>query len=222
MTKYLLPTIGLALLGGIALLGLAPTAAGAGEAVCCGPAGCEMGCAAAQCPTCENSGCHGCECCPRCGCKLVPVCQITCATKKTSEHKYCCKCKDICIPGVTRLCDRGQGCENCNGSANGCGACDPGCQDCGDCRCRVREIHKLTVFSVTKETPVRECTVQWACPNCSNCGACGTTTAPSMAPATPGPAAPAPAPSTNRLPPPPKTTDLAPSPEDIRTARAGS
>ena len=28
---------------------------------------------------------------------------MTCTTKKTTEHKYCCKCKEICIPGVTRI-----------------------------------------------------------------------------------------------------------------------
>ena len=177
MTKYVLPTLGLALLWGVAFLGRA----NAGD---CGSAGCATSC---------NTGCQACDCCPHCGCKLVPVCQMTCMTKKTTEHKYCCKCKDICIPGVTRLGERCEGCENCGGCANGCGACDPcnnGCQDCGDCRCRVREVHKLMVCPVTKEHCVRACTVQWACPNCGNCGGCGATPAPSMTPAAPGPTAP--------------------------------
>jgi hypothetical protein len=38
----------------------------------------------------------------------------------------------------------------------------------------------------------------------------------------PGPAAPPPAPNTNRLPSPPKTTNIAPVPEDIRMVGAGS
>ena len=100
MTKYLLPTLGLALLWGVAFLGQAQ----AGEATCCGTPGCEA---------CGNGGCQACDCCPHCGCKLVPVCQITCTTKKTTEHKYCCTCKDICVPGVTRIGERCEGCENC-------------------------------------------------------------------------------------------------------------
>ena len=215
MTKYLLPTVGLALLWGVAFLGQAPTAAKAGEAGCCGTAGC----------ACGNSGCQACcDCCPHCGCKLVPACQITCTTKKTTEHKHCCTCKDICIPGVTRIGQRCEGCDNCGGCANGCSACDPcnnGCQDCCDCRCRVREVHKLMVCPATKETPVRACTVKWVCPNCSHCGGCEATSAPTVSPpAAPGPTAPPPAPSSSKLPP-PRTTDVAPLPEDLRTAGAG-
>jgi len=209
MTKYLLATIGLALLGGIALLGLAPAAANAGEAACCGPAGCETGCGTSACPTCCGyNECH-CrnECCPHCGCKLVPVCQITCTTKKTTEHKYCCGCKEICVPGVTGIC----------GKCNPC--CDNGGQENCDCHCRVHEVHKLMVFPATKERPVKQCTVQWVCPNCSG----GSNSAPAAVPSTaPAPAAPPPAPGakSSRLPPPPKTTDATPLPEDIRTAHA--
>ncbi len=213
MKKYLLPTLGLALLWGIAFLGQAQ----AGETACCGAAGCQAGC---------NAGCQACcDCCPHCGCKLVPVCQITCTTKKTTVHEYCCACKEICIPGVTRIGERNECCENSGAGNGGCKPCDPcnnGCQDGCDCRCRVREIHKLMVCPVTKETPVRACTVQWVCPNCSNCGGCGATAAPGAAPPMPGPAAPPPAPNTNRLPSPPKTTNIAPVPEDIRMVGAGS
>ena len=215
MTKYVLPTIGLALLWGLA-------AAQAGEATCCGTAGCETGC---------NTGCQACcDCCPHCGCKLVPVCQMTCETKKTTEHKYCCKCKEICIPGVTRIGERCDSCDNCGACGGGCNACDPcnnGCQDSCDCRCRIREVHKLVVCPVTKEHCVRACTVQWVCPNCSHCGSCDATSAPSVAPTAPAPAAPAapvaPAPSSNRLPPPPKTntTSMPPVLEDVGTAQAG-
>ena len=114
MTKYLLPTLGLAVLCGVAFLGQAPTAAQAGE--CCGAAGCETGCCNGGCQT----GC--CDCCPRCGCKLVPVCHMTCETKKTTDHEYCCKCKDICIPSVTHFADRVNRCGSCNECTGGCAA----------------------------------------------------------------------------------------------------
>ncbi|MGA2255080.1 MAG: hypothetical protein ABSG53_10495 [Thermoguttaceae bacterium] len=200
MKRYLFGLIGLAFIGAGSLIG--QTLAFGGEAACCPEAACNF---------CGN-GCHnGCgDCCPRYGCKLVPVCQITCTTKKTAEHKYCCACKDICIPGVTPICGR---CDNCDTGNNGG-------QDCCDCRCRVREVHKLVVHPVTKETPARVCTVQWVCPNCSGNGS-APTLAPSVAPAAPLPAAPPPPPSTNRLPPPPKTTDIAPLPGEIGMARAG-
>ena len=216
MKKYLFPTLGIALLWGIAFLGQAP----AGEATCGGTAGCGANCG--------NGCCQGCcDCCPRCGCKLEPVCQMTCETKKTTEHEYCCKCKDICIPGVTRIGERGEGCGSCDnsGACGACGTCNNGgnggngCQDCGDCRCRVRTVHKLMVCPVTKEKSVKACTVQWVCPNCSNCNNCGTT-APSVAPVAPAPAAPAPAPA-RKLPPPPKTTIHMTVPDDVRTAQAG-
>jgi hypothetical protein len=160
---------------------------------------------------------------------MEPVCHPTCETKKETVHKYCCKCKDICIPGVTPICQSGSACcdnsgANGSGGATGCATCDP-CQDGCDCRCRVRTVHKLMVCPETKEHCVKGCTVTWACPHCGDCGSgCGEATAvPSVAPATPGPTAPAPAPApkTDRLPPAPKTTNLAPMPENIRVAGAG-
>jgi hypothetical protein len=218
MNRYLFGLIGLAAFGASSLIG--QTLAFGGDA--CGPeAACNAGC---------NGGCNACDYCPRCGCKLVPVCQMTCTTKTETTHKYSCLCKDLCVPGVTPMfgrCDNGDNCGNSAACSGGCatGACDPacgGCQDSCDCNCRVYEVHKLVIHPVTKETPVRTCTVLWTCPNCSNAASCGTGGAPGMAPAAPGPTtAPAPAPPANRLPPPPKVTDVAPSPEDIRMARAG-
>ena len=201
MTKYVLPTIGLALLWGVAFA----AQAGAGE--CCA-AGCEPACQACGC----NGGCEACQCCPHCGCKLVPVCHPTCTTKTSTVIKFSCCCKELCIPGVSRLCDKGNGCDNCceSGGCKSCNACDPcnnGCQDSCDCHCRVREIHKLMVCPVPKQVCVRGCTVEWVCPHCSNCGGCEAGTVPSATPAaTPAPAPAAPAPPANRLPPAPKTT----------------
>jgi len=199
MKKSLISNLGLVLLLGAAFLGRAAAIAKADDAGCCG---------ASACPTCcGNNECH-CrnECCPHCGCKLVPYCQITCTTKKTTEHKYCCGCKEICVPGVTRICDK---CNEC---------CENGGQENCDCHCRIHEVHKLMIHPVTKETPVKQCTVLWVCPTCSNCA----TTAPAPAAATPmAPGAPpTPAPNANRLPPPPKTTDAAPRLEDVRIARS--
>ena len=82
------------------------------------------------------------------------------------------------------------------------------------------------VCPVTKEKPVRGCTVQWVCPNCSHCGGCDVTPAhseapapaPSVTPAMPRPPAPPAKPS--MLPPPPKTTDVA-TPDDFGTAQSG-
>ena len=201
MTKFVLPSIGLALLWGVAFAAQAT----AGE---CGVATCEAGCANAGCQACGcnggccNNGCEACKCCPHCGCKLEPVCQITCGTKKTAEHRYCCGCKEICVPSPT-----------CLGRGNPCDPCNNCCQDNCDCHCRIHEVHKLMVFSVTKETPVRQCTVQWVCPRCSQSGG-----QPAAAPASPAPAPVAPAPTINRLPPPPKTTSAPTAPEDIRMA----
>jgi hypothetical protein len=198
MKRYLSGLIGLAIIGASSLMGQSLAFGGeccGTEAACCGNGGCPS--------CCENGGCHGrCECCPQCGCKLEPVCQITCTTKKTPEHQYCCGCKEICVPGVARICDK-------------CDSCNNGCQDECDCRCRIHEVHKLKVFTVTKETPVRQCTVQWVCPNCSRASgqpvADPVVTPPSPAPVTP-------APSMNRLPPPPKTTSAPTTPDDIRMA----
>ncbi len=244
MTKYLLLGVAATSLLGVALLAQSQAA----DAGCCCPEGCATaGCgndcqAGCECPAYRGAAnCHlagreaCCDCCPRCGCKLVPVCQVTCTTKKTTEHAYCCKCKEICVPGVSRP---GQGCGECggclggckggcNGCAAECNACDPcnGCQDSCDCRCRVHEVRKLMVCPVSKETQVKQCTVQWVCPNCSHCGTCGATALPSVAPApanaAPAPAPVTPAPNTSRLPPAPKTTMDTPLPEDVRTVQAG-
>ena len=78
MTKYFLRITGLALLWSVPFLGQAPTAAMAGDATCCGNAGCKSCC----------------DCCPHCGCKLVPQCHISCTTKKVTTYKYTCKCDD--------------------------------------------------------------------------------------------------------------------------------
>jgi hypothetical protein len=111
-----------------------------------------------------------------------------CTVKKETVHKYCCNCKEICIPGATPLCGRCDECDNC----------------CG--RCLVREVHKLVVYPAIKETPVRTCTVVgWTCPHCG-CEVNGNAT-PAAAPAAPAPAPPE---LPTRLPPPPKTTDAAP------------
>ena len=61
-----------------------------------------------------------CDCCPHCGCRLVPVCHVYWTTKEVTTYKYTCKCDYICVPGVTRLCDK-------------CGD-DDGCRDC---KCRL-------------------------------------------------------------------------------------
>jgi hypothetical protein len=127
-----------------------------------------------------------CDCCPHCGCRLEKVCHIYCTTKKVVEYKYCCECKDICIPGVTPLL---KGC---------CGNCQSCCEGG---HCCARETHKLLKYPVTKEVPVRQCTVEWVCPNCSGSGQ-----APSEAPAAPAPAVqPRQRPSTPL--PPPRTTE---------------
>ena len=94
MKRYLVGLIGLALLGASPLSG--QSCAFGGRSRLRAQAGCNGGCNVC------NGGCNACcDCCPHCGCKLVPVCQITCTTKKTTEHEYCCACKEICIPGVT-------------------------------------------------------------------------------------------------------------------------
>jgi hypothetical protein len=193
MTRHLVGLIGLAILSAAPLLG--QSSAIGGETGCCAGAAC---CA-------QGGGNACCDCCPRCGCKLVPVCQMTCTKKKETINKYCCTCKDVCIPGVTRLCERGEGCNN-------------GCQEGCDCHCRVREVHKLMIYPETKEKQVRGCTVQWVCPNCNPRGGSGSTSAPSVAP--PMVAPPAAAPKSSALPP-PRTTDAAPLPEDIRTVDTG-
>jgi hypothetical protein len=191
MRKYLFGLIGLVLLGGSLLPGQSPPSAR--EAAC----GVEAGCNAS------------CNCCPQCGCRLVPVCNISCTTKKVTEYKYRCVCEDICIPRVTPICKRGESC-GCSGEcAGGCDTCNSGCQEgCGE-RCRVHEVRKLVKYPVTKEVPVRKCTVGWTCPKCGNCGQCQSTSTPPAAPATPHSVAPAPV---LNLPPAPKSTNVAPLP----------
>ena len=90
MKKYLL-TLGLALLGAIALLGQAPMAIMATD----GSGGAYGGGVAS-----------GCKYCPHCGCQLVPMCQIDCVTKKLTTYKHTCSRQYICVPGVTRLLDK--------------------------------------------------------------------------------------------------------------------
>jgi hypothetical protein len=187
MTKRFLLTVGLVLLWGLAL-----TAAQAGESSCCGNT-----CAA-------NGGCDSCrQCCPHCGCKMVPQCNITCTTKKETSHKYTCKCDAICIPGITPWCkgsaggDKGGSCGDSCG--NGCG------EGCGS-RSMVRQVHKLAKVPATKEVPVRTCTAGWNCPNCGCGGQCESGAAAAPGPVSPSPAPAAPAP---KLPAAPK----APSPK---------
>lgn len=168
MTKYFLPIIGLALLWSVPFLGQAPAAARADDATCCGNAGCESCC----------------NCCPHCGCKLVPICHIYCTTKKVTTFKYTCKCETICVPGVTRLCDKcgnrdGDGSGQCaGGGENG----NSGSQDCCDgcCRCRIHEVKQLVKIPCDKEVPVKKCTVEWVCPNCGDHGHCTESAAPSL------------------------------------------
>ncbi len=187
MTKYFLRITGLALLWSLPFLGQAPTAAMADDATCCGTAGCKSCC----------------DCCPHCGCQLVPVCHVYCTTKKETTYKYTCNCETICIPGVTPLC-KGRSCE---GSGQCAGASDTGsngCQDgCGG-QCCLHEVRKLVKHPVTKEVPVRTCTVEWSCPQCGGHGHCAEGAAPSASPA---PAA-SPAPSASPTP----SAPLPPSP----------
>jgi hypothetical protein len=201
MTKYFMPLIGLALLGGIPFVGHAPTEAKAGDQACC-------------------------KCCPRCGCPLVPVCHIYCDTKKVTDYVYTCGCKEICVPGIRRCgeagcddaCGGGNGSGQCGGSCNTCNtcnnggqgnACNNGCQDgCGGCRCKVHEVHKLMKCPCTKCEPVRKCSVTWTCPHCGACcnggNCCGSVPAPAGATTVP------PAPTT--VPAPPARTMLPPMP----------
>jgi hypothetical protein len=183
MTKYLIGLLGLAL-----LLGGRPLVAG--EAACCGAAGCQaQACNACNAGggCCERGGCEGAACCPHCGCRLQPVCHTYCEPKTTTVHKYGCICEEICIPGVSRCgegCGDSERCGHCGGGGNACGTCNTcqtgnngnagGEEGCG-CHCRVREIHKLVTFPVTKCTSVKKCTVEWVCPQCGSQCACSAT-----------------------------------------------
>ena len=91
-----------------------------------------------------------CNCCPHCGCKLVPVCHVYWTTKKVTTYKYTCKCEYICVPGVTRLCDK---------------CCDD--DGCRDCKCRLHEVRRLVKIPCVKQVPVKKCTVEWVCPQCN-------------------------------------------------------
>jgi hypothetical protein len=124
---------------------------------------------------------------------------VYCATKKVTEYKYRCVCEEICIPGVTPICKRDAACGGSGECAGGCGACNSGCQEGCAGRCKIHEVRKLVKYPVTKEVPVRKCTVEWVCPKCG-CGQCGSTSAATAAPAAPGPAAPAPSLKTPPLP----------------------
>ena len=134
-----------------------------------------------------EAGCS--DCCSQCGCRLVPVCHISCTTKKVTEYKYVCKCEDLCVPGVTPICKK---CRSCETSGECAAACDNGCEDgcCG--HCKIHEVHKLAKYPVTKEVPVRKCTVEWVCPHCNCHGNCAAEAAPSapVPTATPAPAPP--------------------------------
>ena len=128
-------------------------------------------------------------CCAHCGECLVPVCRVCCTTKKVTEYKYRYVCDEMCLPGVTPICQRRAADE----SGDSCPSC------CGG-RCNVHQIKKLVKVPVTKEVPVRTCTVEWVCPSCSQGES---TSAPAAAPAVPIPVPPAPMPK--MLPPRPKT-----------------
>ena len=169
MTKYFLRIIGVALLWSVPFLGQAPTAAMADNATCCGKAGCESCC----------------NCCPHCGCKLVPVCHVYWTTKKVTTYKYTCKCETICVPGVTRCCDKHGNCDGSGQSAD-CGetgnsGSNNNCQGCcnGNCRCRIHEVSHLMKIPCEKEVPVKKCTVEWVCPQCNCQGNCTQGVAPS-------------------------------------------
>jgi hypothetical protein len=176
MNKYFTGLLGAALCG-VALL-LAQTA----YADCGG--GCGSGCGS----QCDN------HCCPRCGCPMTPQCHLGCEMKKVTDYKYCCKCKDICIPGVTPCLGRGDCCEPC-------------------VKCCVRTVHELVKIPVTKEVPTRTSSVTWFCPRCQPCPVEGGSAAPQAAPTAPVPPAPRALPP---IPPaPPKSTGLAPLPADL-------
>ncbi len=195
MTRYVLGSIGLAVFAAGSLLVQSPACGE--EAGCCPTAGCcGQGCGDGCCkPFCER--------CPRCGCNLQPVCQVTCDTKKETIHKYGCTCKYICLPPVTPICGK------CNECCENNGNC---CEK--DCHCMIRAVNKLLICPATKETPVKKCTVCWVCPSCG-CQ-CDVGTVAPAAPAGSSVPAPAPAPAPQQqLPPPPKTTEVVPLPPTV-------
>ena len=107
------------------------------------------------------------NCCPKCGCHecLIPVCHLTCTTKKETKYRYCCKCETICIPDH---CPCGSGCDDCKN----CGCADQSCtKTSGDwqyskCSCLIKTVYKLVKIPYTVEIPVRKCTIEWTCPKC--------------------------------------------------------
>jgi hypothetical protein len=197
MKRYLVGLLGCSLLG---MSGLAAVcSAFDGEAVCA-----------------TQTACSGhVACCPHCGCKLVPVCQTGCTTKKVTNHRYDVVCKELCIPGVTPVRKRGD-------CAGGCdtGGCNNGCGSCGEGHCRVREVHQLVKYPVTKEVPVKTCTVTgWTCPNCGGCGGQpSSAAAPAQPTAAPKAVVPVPKPAAP-LPPAPRTTEIAPRLPQVTTVQ---
>jgi hypothetical protein len=122
------------------------------------------------------------------------VCHIECTTKKVTTYKYTCNCETICVPGVTRCCDkcgRGDGSGECAATGD---TGNNGCQECCGGRCAIHEVHKLVKCPVTKEVPVKKCTVEWVCPHCNCQGNCAEGAAPltPMPPTAPLPPTPAP------------------------------
>ena len=97
MSRYLFGLIGLALLCGGPLLGQAPDGRSLQRD------GLRPGDLRRR-DLRRETGCNACDnCCPNCGCRLVPVCHVYCATKKVTEHKYTCICEEVCIPGCSLL-----------------------------------------------------------------------------------------------------------------------
>ena len=126
--------------------------------------------------TCETNSASCCNStCPQCGCGLVPVCHTYCTTKKVTEYKYACVCEDLCVPGPVPVCEK---CENCEG------ACE-----CGG-KCTLHQVRKLAKIPVTKEVPVRKCTVEWVCPTCNCQSGSSENAAPAAQPAAPMPPSP--------------------------------
>lgn len=202
MKRYVLGLLGLAVLG-------ATSQAGRNMAF-----GNESGCAQPAC--CAEPGCDGCcHGCPRCGCKLVPVCHPTREKKQETKHEFSMKCKDLCIPHVTPCRYAGK-CGTCGGECGGGDCCNHGCSSGSNEGCCVRQVRKLVIHPVTKEHCVRACYVTWRCAHCGYCGNDGCCEA-SAAPAAPVP--PSIVPPAPKPPAPPKTTKATPRPSEIGLLR---
>ena len=167
MLKCVVGLIGLAWLGGGPLFAQVPGASPclANKAACCG----ESSCAVSD------------QCCSRCGCRLVAVCHSYCDTKKETTYQYGSVCKEICVPGPGHNC-------------NDCDTCKHECHSGFGGGCSVHQVKKQVKYAVTKNVPVRKCTVEWVCPQCSDCRS-------TVAPAAPSPVNPAPVIPTAPLPP---------------------